>query len=107
MNASFLSLIPGGLRIRVRLQPRAAHNRIVGQHGDSLKAQVTAPPVEGEANDALERLLARVANLPRSAVRVVAGGKSREKVVELATANGPALAAKLQACRFRDKEEAR
>ena len=107
MSAPFLSLVPGGLRVRVRLQPRASHNRIVGQHGDSLKAQVTAPPVEGQANDALERLLARITNLPRSAVRVVAGAKGREKLVELATADGPALAVKLQSCLFPGGEETR
>jgi len=107
MSLPFLSPIPGGLRLRVRLQPRASHNRIVGQHGGSLKAQVTAPPVEGQANQALERLLARVTDLPRSAVRVVAGAKGREKVVELVTTDGPALAAKLRDCLFPDGEETR
>ena len=83
MNASFLSLIPGGLRIRVRLQPRAAHNRIVGQHGDSLKAQVTAPPVEGEANRALARLLADALGVPKGKVSVAVGGRSRNKLVQV------------------------
>ncbi len=96
MTVPFLTVVAAGVRVRVRLQPRAAHNRIVGRHGDSLKAQVTAPPADGKANAALERLLAAFAGVPPSAVRVVAGAKSREKTVELVTNDGPALAAKLE-----------
>lgn len=96
MSASFLSSVPAGVRVRVRLQPRASHNRIVGRHGDTLKAQVTAPPVDGEANAALERLIAELVGLPRSAVRVVAGAKSRDKVVEVATADVATTTARLQ-----------
>jgi uncharacterized protein YggU (UPF0235/DUF167 family) len=60
-----------------------------------MKVQVTAPPVEGEANHALERLLARLTDLPRSAVRVVGGAKSRDKVVQLTALDPTAVAARL------------
>ena len=96
MSAPFLSPVPGGVRVRVRVQPRAAHNRIVGHHGDALKAQVTAPPVDGEANAALERLFAAAAGVRRSTVRVVSGAKSRDKVVEVTTSDVATATARLE-----------
>jgi uncharacterized protein (TIGR00251 family) len=68
-------------RIRVRLTPRAGRDEIAGWQGELLRVRVAAPPVEGEANVALERLLARALGVPRRAVRVVAGARGREKTV--------------------------
>ncbi len=48
-----------------------------------LLARVSAPPVKGEANASLERLLARALGLPKSAVRVVAGARGRQKTVAI------------------------
>ena len=96
MSRSFLTADARGLRVRVHLQPRAAHNRVVGQHGDALKAQVTAPPVDGRANQALERLLAELTDLPPSAVRVVAGARGRHKLVELHTSDVATVCERLQ-----------
>ena len=53
----------------VRLTPRASQDKIVGWEGDVLKVRVTAPPVEGKANDALLRLLARALDVPTSRLR--------------------------------------
>jgi uncharacterized protein (TIGR00251 family) len=96
MKTPFLTPVAGGVRLRVRLQPRGSRNRIVGRRGDALKAQVTAAPVDGEANAALERLLAAAASVPRSTVRVVRGAKSRDKIVEVATTDAAAIAARLE-----------
>ena len=71
------------LRLRVRLQPRASRDRIVGWHGAVLKIQVHAPPVENAANAALVEVLARTLAVPRRAVRIVQGGASRDKVIEI------------------------
>ncbi|OGO50874.1 MAG: hypothetical protein A2148_07930, partial [Chloroflexi bacterium RBG_16_68_14] len=71
------------IRIRVRLTPRAARDEVAGWQGKVLRVRVTAPPIEGEANAALERLLARLLRLPRSAVRVVSGARAREKTVAI------------------------
>lgn len=71
------------LRLRVHLQPRASRSRIVGRHGDGLKVQVHAPPVDGAANAALVELLADTLGLPRRAVRIVRGATARDKVVEI------------------------
>lgn len=68
-------------RLSVRLVPRASRNEIAGFEGETLRVRVTAPPVEGRANRALVRLLAKRLGVPRGAVRVVAGQASRQKLV--------------------------
>jgi uncharacterized protein (TIGR00251 family) len=70
-------------RIEVRLQPRAPRDEIVGWRGGRLVVRVTAPPVDDRANLALCRLIAKRAGVPRSAVRVATGRRSRDKVVEV------------------------
>ena len=71
------------VRFAVRVQPRASRSEIVGLHGDALKVRLSAPPVDGAANVALVELLADALCVPRRAVRVVSGGASRGKVVEV------------------------
>ncbi|MFZ0882917.1 MAG: DUF167 domain-containing protein [Candidatus Acidiferrales bacterium] len=69
---------------RVRVQPGASRDAIEGEHSGALKVRLTAPPVEGRANDSLRRLLARHLNVPVSAVRIVAGENNRNKRVSVA-----------------------
>ena len=71
------------VRFSVRLQPRASKNEIVGLQGISLKVRVTAPPVEGMANDGLVELLSKELQTPRRNVCIVSGHSSRTKVVEI------------------------
>ena len=76
------------MRLTVRLTPRAEADRLDGWGRDEagrpvLKVRVRAAPKEGEANAALEALLARVLFRPRSAVRVIKGGSARLKQVEI------------------------
>ncbi len=71
-------------RISVRLVPRASRDEVAGFEGDAddvLRVRVTAPPVEGRANAALTRLLAKRLGVARGDVRVVVGQASRQKVV--------------------------
>lgn len=84
-----------GMHLRVYLQPRAAHNRIVGSHGKSLKIALTAPPVEGAANAALLRFLASQLNISVSSVSLLKGEKSREKQVLIHTVNSEQITANL------------
>jgi len=77
---------PAVLRLQLRVQPRAAQTRIVGRHGEAIKVQVHAPPVEGAANAAVIDLLAEALRVPRRAVRIVRGASSRDKLVEIETA---------------------
>jgi hypothetical protein len=69
--------------IRVRLMPRARANEIAGERGGLLIVRVTAPPVEGRANDALCRLLAKRLHVAAGRVAVVQGAGAREKVVRI------------------------
>jgi hypothetical protein len=68
-------------RIRVRLMPRAARDEIVGWQEGVLRVRVSAPPVDSKANDALEKLLAKALGVPKVAVGIVSGAKSRDKTV--------------------------
>ncbi len=70
-------------QIRVRLTPRASRDEIAGWREGLLLVRVAAPPLAGEANTALERLLARGLRISKSAVRVVAGTRGREKTVAI------------------------
>jgi uncharacterized protein (TIGR00251 family) len=69
--------------LAVRLQPRAKREEIVGQRGDALVIRVTAPPVDGKANAALCALVAERAGVAKSAVSVVHGHTSRDKVIRV------------------------
>ena len=71
------------VRFTVRLQPRASKNEIAGLHGDALRVRVTAPPVDGLANEALIDFLSRALQVPRRNVCIVSGFTSRTKVVEI------------------------
>jgi uncharacterized protein len=71
----------GEVVFAVRVTPRASRDAIEGEYQGALKVRLTAPPVDDRANDALRRLLAARLNVPVSAVRILAGGKSRMKRV--------------------------
>ena len=72
----------------MRLTPRGGRDAIEGFGEDDtgrpvLKVRVAAPPVEGEANAALVRLIAKALALPRSAVRIASGESARLKMLEI------------------------
>lgn len=71
------------IRLSVHVQPRASRSELAGMHGSALKVRLHASPVDGAANDALVRLLAEQLGVPVRAVRIVAGGTSRAKTVEI------------------------
>jgi uncharacterized protein len=81
------SPLTGGVRLAVRLTPRAGRSRIDGLRetpdGPVVAIAVSQPPEDGKANAALESLLAKALHLPKSAVRVIHGGKSRNKTVAI------------------------
>jgi uncharacterized protein (TIGR00251 family) len=68
----------------VRVQPRAAQDAVGGVREGALVVRLTAPPVEGKANAALARFLARALGVAPSAVEVVRGATGRDKVVRVA-----------------------
>ena len=72
-----------GITFAVRVQPRARRKAIVGEFGEALKIALTAPPVDGRANEACVEFLAEVLKLPRSSVTIISGQGSRNKVVRV------------------------
>ena len=78
-------------RVAVRVQPRARRNEIAGERDGALLVRVTAPPVEGRANDAVRRLLAKRLGVPAGRVSVVRGESSRDKVIEVEGVDARAL----------------
>jgi uncharacterized protein (TIGR00251 family) len=70
-------------RVTVKVHPRAKRSAVTGRLGEAWKVDLTAPPVEGKANEECVRLLATLAGVPRGRVRVVAGATARVKVVEI------------------------
>ena len=77
----------GGAQLRVRVTPKSARDAVEGMEqtadGPAIKIRVRAVPADGEANAAAERLIAKWLGVPRSAVRLVAGGKSRVKTIAI------------------------
>ena len=70
-------------RLLLSVQPGAKRDEIVGWQGDRLRVKVAAPPVEGAANRALVKFLAKSLGVKRSQIELVRGEKSREKTFEL------------------------
>ena len=86
-----------GCTFHVRVQPRARRNEIIGLHDDALKIRLTAPPVEGKANQALQKFLAERLQVPPSAVEILTGHTSRQKRVRVSGVSGDAIRALLEA----------
>jgi hypothetical protein len=78
-----LRLSDGEIWLPIRVQPKASRDQLRVEPDGRVKASITAPPAEGEANAALCKLLARHFGVSKTAVRVVRGEKSREKIVAL------------------------
>ena len=67
----------------IRVTPRASANAVTGERDGVLLVRVTAPALEGKANDAVVALLAKALGTPRGAVRLVRGGSSRTKRISV------------------------
>ena len=76
-----------GVALRVRLTPKSSRDAVAGIEetaaGPAIKARVTAIPQNGAANTALETLIAQWLEVPKRAVRLISGGKSRIKTVAI------------------------
>jgi len=69
--------------LKVYLQPRSSKNEIVGPYRDGIKIKVTAPPIEGKANEALIRFLAKELGISSSYIEILKGHHSREKTLKI------------------------
>jgi uncharacterized protein (TIGR00251 family) len=75
---------PEGATFAVKIHPRAKRDAITGEVGNALKLSLTAPPVDGKANEACIEFFAKLLNLPRSSITIAAGQTSRNKVIRVA-----------------------
>jgi uncharacterized protein (TIGR00251 family) len=73
-----------GVTFSIKVQPRARKNAITGTVGDALKLALTAPPVEGRANQAIIEFFVELFEIPRSSVTIASGETSRNKVIRIA-----------------------
>ena len=78
-------------RVTLKVHPRARRTRIAGKLGDAWKLDLSAPPVEGKANEECIRFIADLAGVPRGSVRIVSGATSRMKLIEVEGVSQDAL----------------
>ncbi len=98
-----MPLTPGtdGVRLAVRVSPGASRDRIEGVEADAagrkwLRIRLAAPPVDGKANQALIRFLAKRWRLPKSALGIAGGAASRTKILSI-RGDAAVLAAAIEA----------
>ena len=72
-----------GVTIDVRVVPRAGRSGLAGSRGDAVLVRLTAPPVDGAANEELIEVLAAALGVPKRAITIVAGARSRRKRVHV------------------------
>ncbi len=86
----------GALLFDVRVVPNASRSQIVGEHDGQLRVRIAAPPVEGAANEALTRCLARAFKVLRRDVEITSGRASKSKAVRVRGATREMLETLLQ-----------
>jgi uncharacterized protein len=95
MDSGFATDVADGCMLTVRAHPGARKNGVTGVHADAVKIALTAPPVDGKANEALIAFLANALRLPRARVALVAGVTSRTKTLRITGKNAAEVAAVL------------
>jgi uncharacterized protein len=83
MSDDFTKDVADGCTIAVRVHPGAKKNGVTGTHAGAVKIALTAPPVDGKANDALITFLAEALRLPRARIALVGGVTSRTKTIRI------------------------
>jgi uncharacterized protein len=86
----------GAITFAVKVHPRAKKNAVTGEVGDALKLSLTAPPVEGRANDACVEFFAKLLKVPRSSITIASGQSSRNKVIRVVGVTAEQMRARLR-----------
>jgi uncharacterized protein YggU (UPF0235/DUF167 family) len=86
----------GAVRFRVKVQARARREGLIGVQSGLLRLRVNPPPLEGRANQAVVALLAECLRIPKSSIKIAAGGRSSLKVVEVGGLEPAAVLERLQ-----------
>jgi hypothetical protein len=95
MESRFAKDVADGCTLSVRVHPGARKNGVTGVHADALKIALSAPPVDGEANEALIAFLADALRLPRVRIVLVSGLTRRAKMVRITGKSAAEVAAAL------------
>lgn len=85
---------PRRVEVRVRVTPKASRSR--WEAGDPVRVWVTAPPADGQANEALIVLLAQALGVAKTSVTIVRGEASRDKVIAFASVDESEVRKRLQ-----------
>lgn len=73
------------MKIKIKVLPRSSSNEVIGEMADgTLKIKLTAPPIDGKANEALIKLLAEHFSVPKNKIKLVSGLTSKNKTIEIA-----------------------
>ena len=86
MTHRWCSVLPGAIRLALQVTPNAKKTEVVGVLDDALKIKLQAQPIEGRANDALVKWLAKTLGVARGAVLVTHGLTSKRKLIEVSSA---------------------
>jgi hypothetical protein len=95
MSDSFATDVADGCTVAVRVHPGARKNGVTGIHAGAVKIALTAPPVDGKANEALIAFFAQALHLPRSRIALIAGAVSRTKTLRITGKSAAEVAAAL------------
>jgi uncharacterized protein (TIGR00251 family) len=95
MDSTFARDVADGCTLAVRVHPGARKNAVTGTHADELKIALTAPPVDGKANEALIAFLAETLRLPRARIAIIAGLTNRSKTLRITGKSATEVAAAL------------
>jgi uncharacterized protein (TIGR00251 family) len=87
-----------GATFAVKVHARARKNAITGDTGEALKLALSAPPVDGKANQACIEFLAEFLNLPRSSVTIASGQSSRNQVIRVTGLTADEIGKRLGRC---------
>jgi uncharacterized protein (TIGR00251 family) len=82
-RSEIAATIEGMAVLRIHIVPHANDDAVIGEHGDAIKIKLRAPAREGKANAALMRFLAGQLQLPRHAIVLQRGRRSRDKLVRI------------------------
>ncbi len=80
----WLQVTPHGIKLRVRVVPGSSQSSIADTTTTELRIRIAAPPVDGKANQELQKFLAKIFRVRRSAVTIVNGASARVKSIEIA-----------------------
>ncbi|KYG67103.1 hypothetical protein AZI86_08815 [Bdellovibrio bacteriovorus] len=78
-----IEAIRGGVRLHLFIQPKASRNEIVGPHNGEIKIKLSAPPVDGKANEELIDFLSEIFSVPKRQITILKGETNRHKTVEI------------------------